>query len=146
MLKPPLVEDHSVPKPLTGGWKSRWKSHWNPLRKWRIALLGIFHAIASEGSVARKFLLSVAVLVPCFWLRQWVGFLLLFVVTGMMITVELFNTSIEVLCDLVDDKENEQIRITKDTAAAACSITEIVWTVALLVEVGRGVKEILGSG
>lgn len=125
---------------------SRWKSRWDPLRKWRISLSGIFHAIASDGSVARKFLLSVAVLVPCFLYRQWVDFLLLFVVTGVMITAELFNTALEVLCDLVESKENEQIRIIKDTSAAACSITEIVWTVTLVVEIYRGSKEVFGSG
>ena len=125
---------------------SRWKSRWDPLRKWRISLSGVFHAIASDGSVARKFLLSVAVLVPCFLYRQWVDFLLLFVVTGVMITAELFNTALEVLCDLVESKENEQIRIIKDTSAAACSITEIVWTVTLVVEIYRGSKEVFGSG
>lgn len=124
----------------------KWKSRWNPLRKWRIALSGIFHAIVSDGSVARKFLLSVAVLVPCFLYRQWVDFLLLFVVTGMMITAELFNSALEVLCDLVESGENEQIRITKDTAAAACSIAEIVWTVSLVVEIYRGSMEVFGSG
>ena len=125
---------------------SRWKTRWNPLRKWRIALSSIFHAIVCDGSVARKFLLSVVVLVPCFFYRQWVDFLLLFVVTGMMITAELFNTALEVLCDLVESRENEQIRITKDTAAAACSIAEIVWAVTLMVEIYRGSREVFGGG
>ena len=125
---------------------SRWRTRWNPLRKWRIALSGAYHAIASDGSVARKFLLSLAVLVPCFLYRQWVDFLLLFVVTGLMIVAELFNTALEVLCDLVDSQENEQIRITKDTAAAACSIAEVVWWVTLVVEIYRGTKEVFGSG
>jgi diacylglycerol kinase len=44
---------------------------------------------------------------------------------------------IETLCDLVESGENEQIRITKDTAAAACGICDLVWTVTFLAELGR---------
>jgi diacylglycerol kinase len=121
------------------------KSWWNPVRKLRVSLAGLWHAITSDASVARKVALSVIMLSACFYFRQWLDFLLLFAVTGMMVSAEIFNTSIEAVCDLVESGENEQVRIAKDTAAAACGICDLVWTVTFLAELGREALEFYGK-
>lgn len=56
---------------------------------------------------------------------------------GLMLISELFNSAIEVLCDLVEPNHNERIRIIKDIAAAAAGISIFVWAAILIIEMVR---------
>ena len=47
---------------------------------------------------------------------EWLAFILCI---GLVITMEIMNTAIEKLCDLVDNKYNPKIKIIKDLSAAA---------------------------
>ena len=51
-----------------------------------------------------------------------------------MLISELFNSAIEVLCDFVESRQNERIRVTKDIAAAATGLSILVWAAILIVE------------
>jgi diacylglycerol kinase len=54
--------------------------------------------------------------------------------TGLMLISELFNSAIKVLCDFVEDQENNRIRIIKDISAAAAGISILVWAGILIIE------------
>ena len=56
---------------------------------------------------------------------------------GRVLIAELFNSAIEVLCDLVEPQKNERIRITKDIAAAAVGISIVVWAAISIIETIR---------
>ena len=58
------------------------------------------------------------------------GFLL---ATGMMLSAELFNSAIEILCDVVESREDVRISMIKDIAAAA-GISIFVWAAILILE------------
>jgi diacylglycerol kinase (ATP) len=106
----------------------------HPLRKMRIALSGARYAVLHDLAVAYKVVLSAVILLWCFWYRQWVDFSIVFLATGMMMVAELFNTTIEALCDFLEPQENAKIGIIKDIAAAAAGISILVWGVTLSLE------------
>ncbi len=106
----------------------------HPLRKMRIALSGARYAVLHDFAVAYKVVLSAVILLWCFWFRQWLDFSIVFLATGMMMVAEIFNTTIEALCDFLEPKENAKIGIIKDIAAAAAGISILVWGVTLSLE------------
>ena len=52
-----------------------------------------------------------------------------------MLSAEVFNTAIEAICDFMETRSNEKIRIIKDISAAAAGITIFIWIVILCLEV-----------
>lgn len=97
-------------------------------------LSGLRIAVATEFSVAYKVALSVIFLVVSFISQQWIELTLIFFATGLMLIAELFNSALEALCDFVESRPNEQIRIIKDISAAAVGISILVWAVTLILE------------
>ena len=79
-------------------------------------------------------ILTVPILGGAFLLRQWVDVSLILLAMGLMLISELFNSAIEVLCDFVEPRQNERIRVTKDIAAAATGLSILVWAAILIVE------------
>jgi diacylglycerol kinase (ATP) len=113
--------------------KSRQRGY-HPIRKLKIAFFGLYLAVISDFSVAYKLILSVPVLVFSFMVRQWVDVTLILLATGMMLTAELFNSAIEILCDFVEPREDARIGMIKDIAAAAAGISIFVWAATLILE------------
>lgn len=110
---------------------------YNPLTKLNVVLSGLYVAVVTDFSVAYKVILSAPILCWAFLFRQWVDVSLILLAMGLVLTAELFNSAIEVLCDFVEPQRNEQIRITKDIAAAAVGVSITVWAVILVVEAVR---------
>ncbi len=115
----------------------------HPLRKVRVALSGARYAVLHDFAVAYKAVLSVLILLWCFWYRQWLDFSVVLLATGLMMVSEIFNTTIEALCDFLEPRENEKIGIIKDIAAAAAGISILVWGVVLLLEAIHVVNNLL---
>lgn len=114
--------------------KKNHTSGYHPIRKLRIILKGLYLAVISDFSVAYKLVLSVPVLVFFFMVRQWIDFALILLATGMMLSAEIFNSAIEILCDFVEQREDVRIGTIKDMAAAATGISIFVWAVTLIIE------------
>lgn len=110
---------------------------YHPLRKIRTVLSGLRYAVFYDFSVAYKLVLSLVVLAIAFGLREWVDFMLVMLVTGLVLVAELLNSAIEALCDFVEQRHNEKIKIIKDIAAAAVGIAILLWAVVLAVEAWR---------
>jgi diacylglycerol kinase len=109
-------------------------SGYHPIRKLKVILSGLHVAVVSDFSVAYKVILSVPVLGFSFFFHQWVDAGLILLAMGLMLISELFNSAIEVLCDLVEPQQNEHIRVTKDIAAAAAGLSIAVWAAILMIE------------
>jgi diacylglycerol kinase len=107
---------------------------YHPLRKLRVILSGLYVAVVTDFSVAYKVILSVPVLGAAFFLRQWVDFELFLLALGLMLISELFNSAIEVLCDLVEPNYSDRIRVIKDIAAAAAGLSILIWAIILVME------------
>lgn len=110
---------------------------YDPVRKLRTIAVGLRYAVLSDFSVAYKVVLSVIVLVVAFALRQWVDVLLILLATGLVLTAEILNSAIEALCDFVEFRHNEKIKVIKDVAAAAVGISILVWGIILVAEMAR---------
>lgn len=107
---------------------------YHPLRKFKIIISGLRFAVIYDFSVLYKIILSVLLLIPVMLYKEWVDASLIILATGVMIAGELFNTAIEAVCDFMETRCNEKIRIIKDIAAAAAGITIFTWIVVLLIE------------
>jgi diacylglycerol kinase len=116
---------------------------YHPLRKLRTVFSGLRYAVLYDWSVTYKLVLSAVVLVAAFGLRAWVDFLLILVVTAFVLVAEIFNSAIEALCDFVESRHNEKIKVVKDIAAAAAGIAIFAWIVVLGVELGRFLEAVL---
>lgn len=110
---------------------------YHPIRKIKVCLSGLRYAIRYDFSVSYKLVLSTVILATSFIFRQWLDFLLIMAATGQVLIAEMFNSSIEALCDFVETKENEKIKVIKDIAAAAAGISIVIWMVIFGIEVGR---------
>lgn len=115
---------------------------YHPLRKIATVVSGLRYAVLYDWSVAYKLALSVIVLASAFALRAWLDFLLILVVTAFVLVAEIVNSAIEALCDFVEEKHNEKIKVIKDIAAAAVGIAILTWMIVIGVEIGR----FLGAG
>jgi diacylglycerol kinase (ATP) len=116
---------------------------YHPLRKIKTVISGLRYAVLYDWSVTYKLILSVVVLMIAFAARSWVDFLLILVVTGFVLVAEIFNSAIEALCDFVETRHNEKIKIIKDMAAAGVGIAIFVWFIVLGVELSRLLNIIL---
>ena len=110
---------------------------YHPVRKVRTVISGIRYAVLYDASVAYKLVLSAGVLAAAFALRAGVDFLLIVLVTAFVVVAEMFNSAIEALCDFVEARHDERIKVIKDIAAAAVGLTIVVWIVVLAVEAAR---------
>lgn len=110
---------------------------YHPLRKLRTVFSGLRYAVLYDFSVTYKLVLSALVLAAAFTMRAWVDLLLILVVTAMVLVAEILNSAIEALCDFVESRHNEKIKVIKDIAAAAVGISIFVWLVVLTVEVSQ---------
>jgi diacylglycerol kinase len=91
----------------------------HPIRKMQACLSGLHYSIRYDFSVACKVYLSLVVLLTCFFLRRWIAFFLILAATGLALIAEIFNRAIEALCDFIETKENQKIKVVKDISAAA---------------------------
>lgn len=108
---------------------------YHPLRKFKIILSGLRFAVLYDFSVMYKIVVSVAILIPVLIFNAWIDASLIILATGVMLAAELFNTAIEAICDFMETRYDEKIRIIKDIAAAAAGITIFVWLIVLCLEV-----------
>lgn len=107
---------------------------YHPFRKFKIILSGLRFAVLHDYSVMYKIFLSVLILVPVLIFNAWIDASLIILATGVMLAAEIFNTAIEAICDFMETRCNEKIRIIKDIAAAAAGITIFTWIVVLCLE------------
>ena len=97
------------------------------LKSFKYAFEGIFSAIKKERNMKIHIAMMLAVIVAGIIFSiskiEWICCLFCF---GLVISLEMVNTAIEVLADLVDEKYNEKIKLIKDVAAGAVLVSAII--------------------
>jgi diacylglycerol kinase (ATP) len=104
---------------------------YHPLHKLAVIGAGLRYAVLNDFSVLYKAALSLLVLGLALWLHAWVDAAIILLATGVVLAAELFNTAIEALCDFVETRHDEKIRIIKDIAAAATGVALLAWWIVL---------------
>ncbi|MBB5173935.1 diacylglycerol kinase family protein [Texcoconibacillus texcoconensis] len=102
-------------------YKNSPKSPWNRLlNSFRYAGRGLYHAWTTERNIRIHTGAAILVLIAAWLLNvSTVEWLLLLFVIGMVITLEMINTVIERVVDLVSPEKNELAGQAKDVAAGA---------------------------
>lgn len=113
---------------------------YHPLRKLRTIASGLRYAVLYDFSIAWKLVFSLGVLVAALLVREWIDVVLILVVTALVLVAEIMNSAIEALCDFVETRHNEKIRIIKDIAAAGVGIAMLAWLLVL----GLEIEQMLG--
>lgn len=90
------------------------------------AFKGIFVAFLTEAHIRFHFVAAFFVLLFAYISRMdYTGWAILFVTIGVVFSAELFNTSIEKLCDVYSPEQNPLIGKVKDIAAGAVLVSAI---------------------
>lgn len=121
------------------------KKYW--YRKFYYAFKGIFSSLREEKSMIVHVIISLLVIVFSFGIKISISsWPIIVLVIGLVISLELINTAIENLVDMVSFKYNINARKVKDISAAATLIVSIVAiTIALLIFIPR-IMEIVRYG
>lgn len=112
----------------------------HPLRKLHTIAGGLRYAVVYDFSVAWKVAVSVLVLAAALLAREWLDALLIIVATALVLVAKILNSAIEALCDFVETRHNDKIRIIKDIAAAGVGIAMFAWLLVLGFEVEEMVR------
>lgn len=93
----------------------------------RYALDGIRNCFLHEAHFKVHSFFSLAVLLAAYILKvsafEW---LILLLCIGMVLMAELFNTALEILCNIVHKEKHQGIKLIKDIAAGAVLITAMI--------------------
>ena len=108
---------------------------YRPLRKLRTIAAGLRYAVLNDFSVLYKLVLAIPMILVTLWLHEWLDAAVVVLATGMALAAELINSAIEEMCDFVEVRENDKIRIIKDIAAAAAGVAIAAWWAVLAIEV-----------
>lgn len=91
------------------------------------ALRGLIQAFSSERNFTVQFIFFIAVVILGFFFEianyEWIAILL---ISAVVLSLELLNSSIEKLCDLYSTNHNPKIKWIKDVSAAAVLISSLL--------------------
>jgi len=107
---------------------------YHPLRKFKVILSGLRYAVIYDFSVMYKVIISILIFIPVVIYKEWLDASLIILATGVMLAAEMFNSTIEAICDFMETRHNEKIKIIKDIAASATGVTIFVWIVVICIE------------
>ncbi len=95
--------------------------------KFSWAFSGLKHAISEDTSVITQILLAVIAISLSFYLKlEKIDFIIIIIMCGLVISVELLNSSIEELSDYKCGNEySSKIKIVKDLSASAVLVISI---------------------
>lgn len=97
------------------------------IQSFKVAFSGIFLAIRRERNMQIHLLAVMFVSLFGWWLKinrvEWMIILICF---GMVISAELFNTAIELICDKFHPEKDETIKRVKDISAGAVLVIAVV--------------------
>ena len=99
----------------------------NRIHSFKAAFNGISIAFKSEWNFKFHFLAAIAAITLAFYIDlNSVEFSIILISIGLVISMELINTSIEYLCDFIHPEKHDAIKKIKDISAAAVLISSII--------------------
>ncbi len=122
-----------------------------PLRKWiqsaNHAVEGILHAAKTQRHMRYHLYSAMLVLIVSFVLGiSWTEFVVLVTLAIVVISVEMLNTAIETITDILFKEYDQRAKVIKDTAAGAVLITALGAAIIGYVILFEPVKNFFYSG
>ena len=104
------------------------------LKSFKYAIQGFVYIVRYEHNARIHLFITGAILIMGFLLHirkmEWV---LVLLCMGLVLSVEMINTAIEKLSDIVSPQKNEKIRVIKDISAAMVLVSSIIAMIAGLI-------------
>ncbi len=105
---------------------------YNIIKSFKYAFAGMRSAFNKERNLTIQSLIGL-VTVTYFWYYREPNFIIASIVmTTLVISLELVNTSFEYLSDLVEPKYNEKVKFIKDVSAGAVLFAALGWVTIVL--------------
>jgi diacylglycerol kinase len=118
------------------------KAIWNVIK---YSFEGYIHFYKYERSAILHLVVAVAIILGSFSLdMKAVEWLFMIFILLVMMAIELLNTAIEAICDLVSPEYNRYVKIAKDTASAATFSISLALVAALLIIYVPKIAALLG--
>jgi undecaprenol kinase len=90
------------------------------IRSFEHAFRGLYHAVKAEKSLRIELVIAVIVIIAgIIFSLSLIEWIFVFGSIFLVVVSELFNTSVEIICDIINGKHDERIKIAKDVAAAS---------------------------
>ncbi len=121
------------------------KHQYQPLRKIRVVTNGFWFILRYDFSVTYKLIISVLVLGLTLYFNQYTHSIIILLATGYMLSMEIMNTCVELLCDFQTKKFDPKIKIIKDVAAVSAGVSIIVWLVVIIYDLIDVVEIVLNN-
>jgi len=116
-------------------YKSALKRKFKPIQKIKVVTDGLWFVLKNDLSVTYNLIISAITLSISLLLNQYINVVILLIVTGNMLSMEIMNTCIELLCDFQKTEYDEKIKVIKDVSAVAVGISIVVWLGVVLYEI-----------
>src|SRR5688572_15051665 len=120
-----------------------WREGRGPLLKIQTAWHGMSYAFRNDFSVRYKIIVSTVVVLLSLYFNTWVDVIIILLATSNVLTAEFQNTSIEEVCDFIEERHNERIKIIKDVAAASTGTAIVLWFGVILYEYYGLIKRLI---
>ena len=101
------------------------------------------YAFRNDFSVRYKIIVSTVVVLLSLYFNTWVDVIIILLATSNVLTAEFQNTSIEEVCDFIEERHNERIKIIKDVAAASTGTAIVLWFGVILYEYYGLIKRLI---
>ena len=99
----------------------------NFFASFKYAFAGIFYAIRNERNFKVQLFAAVFIITVAYILKvnnlEWA---ILLICIALVLSLELINSAIEKICDLVHPEQNSKIKIIKDVAAGAVLLSAFI--------------------
>lgn len=96
------------------------------IEKFKVAFIGLKQAFLDPSVLLQMILAFIVILISFILNISKCDFILILLCISLVITTEILNTCVELLCNLYSTKENENIRYIKDMAAGAVLFVSIL--------------------
>jgi diacylglycerol kinase len=101
----------------------------------KYALEGLSFAFKTEPNLWIQFLIGIFFAIFDFATNQWILSVANLIFMSLVMSLEIVNTVVENICDIIDPKYNPKIKTIKDLSAGAVLVAALVW----LIIIGGGV-------
>lgn len=112
----------------------------------KAAFTGLYEGLKSQWNFKFHLLAACVVIALGFYFEvskmEWCVLLLC---CALVISLELINTAIELLCDFIEPSKNEKIRIIKDISAAGVLVSAIIALIIGILIFSPYIKDLLNN-
>jgi len=108
---------------------------YNAFKSVRYAITGIYTAFSREPNLTFQVLVGLSFSLLGIATGRWITAMANLILMGIVISLEMINTVVETLCDLVHPDYHPKVKIIKDMAAGAVLIVALVWLVVIIYQI-----------